>query len=178
MLTIYRFCWDDHLRKTPPKRFAVEPVVKSMFITVAMLLLVSSLGCGPSIPPIAEVSGVVTIDGDPLPHAKVLFFPLHKGLDGNYMASGVTDKEGNYTLTHKGSVPGVTACDCKITISEGPMPPEIRKMGQAGAAKMKAYRKTLKNRPIPPSYGALGTTPLNFTVSQENPVLDLELNRN
>lgn len=153
-------------------------IIKTILVASALAVLISTTGCGPGIPPVVDVSGIVTLDGDPLPHAKVQFFPLHEGLDGNYMASGVTDKEGKYSLTHKGqSVPGVTACLCKITVSEGPMPPQIREMGQAGAAKLKAFRKKLKNRPIPPSYGALGTTELKFTISEENPVLNLELTR-
>jgi len=92
------------------------------------------------------------------------------------MASGITDKKGNYTLSHKGgSVSGVTACLCKVTISEGPMPPEIRSMGQRGAEKLKQFRSKLKNRPIPSQYGALGTTPLEITVDEDNPVNDFEL---
>ncbi len=124
------------------------------------------------------MTGNVTKDGDPIPHARVEFYPLQKGLDGNYMASGVTDEEGNYTLSHKGgSVSGVTACLCKVTISEGPMPPEIRAMGQKGAGKLKQYRSKLKNRPIPSEYGTLGTTPLEITVNVDDPVNNFELGK-
>lgn len=145
-------------------------------MTTTMFMVVLSIGCGPGIPPIAEVSGTVTKNGDPVPHARVEFYPLQEGLDANYMASGVTDKEGNYTLSHKGgSVSGVTACLCKVTISEGPMPPEIRAMGQAGAEKLKQFRSKLKNRPIPSEYGALGTTPLEVTVSVDDPLNSFEL---
>lgn len=156
--------------------FFTKSITNCALPLTCLILLISTTGCGPGVPPIAEVTGKVTIDGDPLPHAKVEFYPMHDGLDGNYMASGVTDEQGNYALAHKGgSTPGVTACLCKVTISEGPVPDNIRAMGQAGAAKLKSFRKKLKNRPIPSSYGTLGTTTLEVTVDKDDPVNDFEL---
>ncbi|MCH5373930.1 MAG: carboxypeptidase-like regulatory domain-containing protein, partial [Planctomycetes bacterium] len=53
----------------------------------------------------AKVTGIVTLDGEPLEGAKVIFQPK-KGQP----AAGITDGKGRYSLTtlenHDGAVPG------------------------------------------------------------------------
>lgn len=44
-------------------------------------------------PELAPVSGVVTLDGQPLPEAEILFQPT-----SGRASTGVSDKNGNYTL--------------------------------------------------------------------------------
>jgi hypothetical protein len=48
---------------------------------VSMLFLVAVAGCGSSGPPIAYVSGKVTMDGKPLPNATVVFIPENQHRD-------------------------------------------------------------------------------------------------
>ena len=52
---------------------------------------------------LVEVSGKVTLDGQPLPNANVVFESADKGT-----ASGVTDGSGNYSLMYDSETPGVT----------------------------------------------------------------------
>lgn len=77
-------------------------------LVLALLLGIAS-GCGetPSDkPPLAKVSGKITLDGKPLEGAIVTFEPQEKGA----ASTGATDKEGHYTLIYvaseKGAVPG------------------------------------------------------------------------
>ncbi len=70
--------------------------------------LLSLAGCGsrPPGPPLANVSGVVTLDGQPLSEASILFEPVGKGRP----SLGVTDGAGRYQLEFTpgtaGALPG------------------------------------------------------------------------
>lgn len=58
------------------------------------LLLVAVLGCGPSYD-VNSVTGIVTMDGAPLPSARVTFTPPQ-----GRPSSGVTDASGRYELRY------------------------------------------------------------------------------
>jgi hypothetical protein len=60
----------------------------------------------------AEVSGTVTMDGQPLSRARVEFSPA----DGS-PSMGLTDEQGRYTLRFSRDVEGAMIGDHKITIS-------------------------------------------------------------
>jgi hypothetical protein len=60
-------------------------------------------GCGGSdLPELGEVSGVVTLDGEPLPNAIVEFQPSAEGRP----SSAETDEEGRYELLYLIDAPG------------------------------------------------------------------------
>lgn len=66
------------------------------------------IGCGGNAgPELASVSGTVTLDGEPLPHANITFIP--EGEDGSPSYGG-TDAEGRYRLmfshNQAGAMPG------------------------------------------------------------------------
>ena len=52
---------------------------------------------------LVEVAGTVTLDGQPLPNANVVFESADKGT-----ASGVTDSSGKYSLMYDSETPGAT----------------------------------------------------------------------
>lgn len=60
---------------------------------VAVALAV--VGCGPSGPVLTPVNGVITLEGEPLEGAVVLFQPE----EGGKPATGLTDAAGAFTLT-------------------------------------------------------------------------------
>lgn len=144
---------------------------------VLILAALVFVGCKPSTPPIVPVSGTVTVDGKPLPHAKVWFTPTVPGVNGDFMASAVTDEEGKYVLVSANGESGVCSCQCKVTVSEGPIPEELRAKGQAGGPQIAKFRKSLKNRPIPRRYMTLGQSPLVLEISEETSDYPLELSR-
>lgn len=77
------------------------------------LVIVACLtGCGgPEHPPVGRVSGVVTLDGQPLPAATVMFQPA----DGR-ASQATTDSAGKYSLTYLDGVPGAMLGTHKVII--------------------------------------------------------------
>ncbi len=140
-------------------------------LMLAILFACSLTGCKKEPPPIVAVSGIITLDGKPLPKVEVRFYPEESGLPGDYIAIAVTDDDGKYTLmtnNQSGACVGVN----KVTISEGP-PPE----GARSQEKFDLYKATLKNRPIPEHYGTLASSPLTITVSADKTDYPIALKR-
>lgn len=74
--------------------------------TVPVAVLVFCLwGCGGSGPELVPVRGTVTLDGDPLPEATLIFIP-----ENGRNSTATTDASGRYELWYtrdrKGAVPG------------------------------------------------------------------------
>jgi hypothetical protein len=81
-----------------------RPLVGLARLALPATLSFIPLGCGykPDLPPTAEVSGTVTLDGQPLPGAMVQFVPdAQKGARG---AAGVaaSDEKGHFDVTTAG----------------------------------------------------------------------------
>ena len=72
-----------------------EPAPSLWFATLTAVLLGSACGCGTQANHSVNVSGVVTLDGVPLPGAKVTYYPA----SGGSPALGVTDGAGKFELT-------------------------------------------------------------------------------
>ncbi|MFN9717568.1 MAG: hypothetical protein ACK58L_02675 [Planctomycetota bacterium] len=73
-----------------------------------LLTLLASIGCGESGPNLVEVSGVITLDGVPVPRLGVQFSPTFEKASPAY---GVTDADGRYKLLYSanrtGAMPGM-----------------------------------------------------------------------
>ena len=69
-------------------------------VSIALLSLIGGCGRG-GLPPLGDVSGKVTLDGEPLAGVIINFKP-----DVGRAATAVTDEEGNYTLTYTYGVEG------------------------------------------------------------------------
>ncbi len=72
--------------------------IKIGCLTLGMsALLLHLTGCGgPSDQPdLGQVTGTITLDGDPLPRTSVMFQP-----ENGRPATGITDEEGHYELTY------------------------------------------------------------------------------
>lgn len=76
-----------------------------IFVILAALLIGCGRGDGPEL---GTVHGRVTLDGNPLPKAKVTFTPMDES--GARPAAAITDNDGNYELKysvqHNGAPPG------------------------------------------------------------------------
>jgi hypothetical protein len=105
--------------------------MKSLACT-AVIVTAATLGCGESKPyDVAEVSGQVLLDGQPLPNAHVLFRPV--ALEGQTEvgpeAFGRTDEQGRFSLTTVFDDEGATVGRNVVSIStlevlENPADPE------------------------------------------------------
>jgi hypothetical protein len=122
---------------------------------------------------IVEASGVVLLNGVPLPKAQVRFTPL-KEVKPEYIARAVTDDQGRFTLScHAG--PGAAAGENKVTVLEAEIPNHL--LPETKQLELAAYLRALKNRPIPPVYATVATTPLEVTVTEEQQEYKIELRR-
>jgi hypothetical protein len=79
-------------------------------LTLGLLITVTGCGSGLEWKPI---HGAVTLDGQPLAEAAVLFQPI----DGGPVASGNTDAQGNFTLTTAGK-PGALAGRYQVAVNK------------------------------------------------------------
>ncbi|PHQ33740.1 transthyretin-like family protein [Rhodopirellula bahusiensis] len=88
--------------------------------TLAALTLMT--GCGPELPPIGEVSGVITQDGKPVEGVALEFVPV----DGGRPSMAVTDAEGHYsamfTAQTDGALVGKHTIRYEINGPAAPMP--------------------------------------------------------
>jgi hypothetical protein len=132
-------------------------------------------GCGKPEPPArVPVSGLVTIEGKPVPSAMVTFYPAFDGFGGELIAEGVSDAEGRYTLAC-GLGPGACVGKHKVTVSDAPTPEDARDQSVEAQRRMQAFLRSLTNRPIGAAFGTLATTPLEVEVTAAGGTYDLKL---
>jgi hypothetical protein len=144
-------------------------------LLVVILCAILHVGCGktlPSPPPIVEVEGVVLLDGKPLNNVEVRFVPV-VSCGVQYIARGVTNQQGQFTLTCKGQ-PGACACENRVLVLEAPLPAELK--GENAQRQLIKYLKSLGDRP-PPRYANLAESPLTANVEAGKKEYKLELNR-
>lgn len=78
-------------------------------ISLLSLIMLSTIGCGSSEFDMAPVSGVVTLDGEPVADARIIFSPQRTGkeaLSAGPASDGTTDETGRFTLAT--SIEGTT----------------------------------------------------------------------
>jgi hypothetical protein len=114
-----------------------------------------------------EVSGVITLDGQPVENAIVLFTPEGEG----FAASGTTDAQGRYQLNTM-EKPGATEGPHRVTITK------IRTVGTNRAPEESDYAVGVKTEYlVPKKYASSETSELKAEVgSQEK--YDFELTSN
>src|SRR5262245_47813861 len=134
-------------------------VVTTGLLAAAVLLG----GCGKAPPPpIVPVEGTLLLNGAPLPRAQVRFVPMIE-YGTEFIATAVTDDQGRFTLTCNGQ-PGACAIENHVVVAD-----EIpeRLTGENAQRELAEYRRSLKNRPIPPKYATLGESPLRVAVKAD-----------
>src|SRR4051812_39397623 len=78
-------------------------------------LLVGCAGCGASTQEIAPVHGRITLDGQPIQYASVVFTAAGKLPSGGY-----TDESGSYELMYKRGIKGAPIGTNHVTILQDP----------------------------------------------------------
>ncbi|WP_417378606.1 carboxypeptidase regulatory-like domain-containing protein [Gimesia sp.] len=91
-----------------------------------LILTVSGCGAeGEPIPDLAQVTGVVTMDGAPLSNAKIIFEPQQATEKARRRASSAsTETDGSYTLEYNSDASGATLGSHKVMIIKMPDDPE------------------------------------------------------
>jgi hypothetical protein len=130
-------------------------------------------GCAEPPPSIAPVEGVVRLNGKPLARVEIRFFPmLNRGPE--YIAHGVTDEQGRFTLTCNGQ-PGACVCENRVVIQEAELPSHLK--GENAQEELARYFQKLGGRPLPPRYQNLADSPLTANVTEGQQTISFDLKR-
>jgi hypothetical protein len=134
--------------------------------------LVLAAGCGGNRPPLAAVSGRVTVDGQPYPNAYVNFQPV--GASGKPEpgrgSMGITDEHGRFTLVYDGGPEGAVVGRHVVritTVQEADDPARFEKYKDTGTPDGEPIpgAKGLRTEIIPKDWNADSTR--EFTVPSE-----------
>ena len=148
-------------------------------LTLALLIAgILFVGCEKAVPPSVPVTVTVkTKDGKPINFLNVRFVPTTAGLDGNFIATGVTDDAGTCELKMPGkSESGVSVGEHKVQILDSSISDKAREAYMSGDSSIADRESRLrKHRPISDKYSRLSTTPLKFNVSADQPTIEIVL---
>jgi hypothetical protein len=139
-------------------------------------LAVALAGCSAPPPAVVPAGGVVLLNSEPLPNARVEFVPMTPGLGAEYIAFGTTDEKGRFTLSCKGQS-GACSGENRVTVTDADPPADARGQSADAQARLNRFYAGLKNRPIPAGYGNAAQTPLVVTVTAGRTEYKLELKR-
>ena len=142
-------------------------------IPLTLSVVVFAAGCTKKPPSFTPAEGTVTLNGQPLPHAKVEFCPELENFGAEFNSTAVTDEKGHFSFGADGAAVGKH----KVVILDGPPPAEARGMSEKAQNALTEYKKNLKNRPIPSKYGSYSQTPLEIEVTTGKSNYDLPLTR-
>jgi hypothetical protein len=137
-----------------------------------LVLALAVSGCSKSPPPVTEVSGVVLLDGQPLPKALVEFVPDLPNFGAEMNSTGITDDKGQFSLicTYQGErKSGAVVAKHFVLVRE--LPPD------AASRRQDATAPKLANRPIPSELGSLGKNPYTVEVKQGQKEYKITLKR-
>lgn len=88
-----------------------------MIVPIVLAALVACQGCGAS-QPMGAVSGVVTLDGQPLGNVLVVFIPAEAGTPPVPRATGIADAAGRFTLTVEDGRPGAVLGNYRVVLED------------------------------------------------------------
>jgi hypothetical protein len=147
----------------------------------AMLVFASLLvvtGCtpseGPKVSGLVTVSGIVTLDGKPLPNATVTFVPISRG-EGEMSAGGLSDSTGKYILrTGSDKNYGIKPGQYKVIISSFVMPDGTTKQITADVSPMQLKLEGAQQA-VPAKYSDIVNSTLTSNVAPEGGKIDFAL---
>jgi hypothetical protein len=154
----------------------MKATINRASITIALTVVLFAAGCAKKPPSFTVAEGTVTLNGQPLPHVTVQFYPLLEDFGAEFNSVGLTDEKGHFKLESSG-LEGAAVCKHKVVIIEGPAPAEARGQSEKAQKAFTDHRQGLKNRPIPSQYGSFSQTPLEVEVTTGKTTYDLPLKR-
>jgi len=89
----------------------MKNIFSHLVCLVAVVFLACSLGCGGS-SNIGEVTGVLTLEGEPLANARVTFYPAV-----GRASQGISDSSGRYELKYLRKQKGAVVGEHRVTVS-------------------------------------------------------------
>lgn len=151
-------------------------------LTIAVGLLMSIVGCAGSsgdgyTGERGNVSGTVTLDGQPLASGCQVLFIADKG---GYTAGGVIGDGGKYTLVYGGGR-GLPVGDYSIQlapplVAEGTAP-AVDPTQMAGKLTRKSGKEAAETGPFPTRYSSTSSSELKFKVAPGDNTADFKLEK-
>lgn len=125
------------------------------------LILVISAGCGNDRPPLASLTGTVTLDGKPVQYAGLMFSPV----DGGRPSVGGTNEKGEFKAMYVYGVPGAIIGKHRVLFEEGS--PDTGPESEED--EFKPYAPPANNYTISPKEIEVesGGTRINFTLERK-----------
>ena len=146
-----------------------------VFIILAVLATIA--GCAKQIP-VAEVTGIVKLDGKPIPNVRIMFMPDPKKGTVGPISSGLSDDQGRYKLTCEDEREGAVIGWHKILVYNTGQ--NLFKTPRNGRRDDDAPAEKVKPKPpgpkVPEKYTASGKTPLDLEVVAGKNELEIPLN--
>lgn len=149
----------------------MKTFLKLGIVTCSICILLT--GCGEKIkdaPKTGTVTGVVTLEGNPVAGATVEFFPDNEKSTRGPQSTGITDETGNYELTTSGNVQGAVVGFHKVTVNCPPPPGQSSTSD--GSAPPKPPGEPCK---VPAIFNRVDTSKLAFEVKMGPNQIDLDL---
>ncbi len=152
-------------------------------LVVAVVALVAT-GCGERMLEVDYVEGVVTLDGEPVPGASLVFQPVTEG--AGMSAYGMTDEQGRYRVTAVGTsetkaptLGGTLAGEYHVGVSlmivdYGMTDEEMEALHEAGKQLPIGTEKEI----VPARYNRPSMSGIRATVEPGRNTIDIELTTN
>lgn len=137
--------------------------IHSSLVTGSMILVIAvvSAGCGPEGVELVDVSGIVTLDGAPLPHAHVTFSDADGG--GRRGAAASTNQDGFYYLRYSELRDGIEPGKYQVRITT--LSPELP--GGLAGIKEKVPLQYNKDTTLVVEVSTSGDSQLNFDLASK-----------
>lgn len=137
----------------------MKPLLSLLCIAVTFAIAGCNDGPG-DMPDVGAVTGLVTLDGEPVEGANILFYPV----EGGRSSTAISDAGGAYALIYKGSTLGAKVGEHQISLST-----VQEESGTAGDPDYQPAREEV----IPEKYRA--DSELRFTVEPGENTFDISL---
>ena len=136
-------------------------------IVIPALFFVAFAGCGSKGPAIVPVSGTVTLDGNPVANAAVMFAPT----SGGRPAEGTTGTDGKFQLTTEKPADGAMEGEYEVTVTG------VRTVGAVVNPDGTSGDPTQVREEwfLPKKYARRDTSGLRQTVTKGMPPVELKL---
>ena len=141
-------------------------------VLAAVLLVCGCFGAATE----TTVNGTLIIDAQPLENVLVTFYPAENPDSEKLVASGLTNANGEFTLTRDdGEALAIAIGNYLVTLTEGEVPATVA-ASEAPLAEQ-SYRMSLAHRPLPVVYARHVDTPLKVDVVGGKTIYALELQK-
>ena len=125
-------------------------------------MVLAVAGCGNQ--GLVNASGRLTHQGKPVPSTYVTFWPEE---EGKRASTGLTDDDGNFTLSYSRQEPGVLVGRHKVFLKyDVSMDEELNKIPPKASKELKA---------VISKYGDVNTSPLKFEVTKNGQFIEINL---